>query len=300
MEIFGRLWKTLLELQHQSKSVTKRATKLLDIQYEKEPKPIITADRLSSLVLGIARKVSISFENYTVAMNFMVLNSPLCDIIIGLPKLEEMRGSLVSGTQMFTLYIENSAVKLPFEHATMKLHSRREEEKERKKIRGTQVVMILREPTALRRIDLQKNFVGYADNVIEEAKISKYLEEDRSVALASKVFHLDKISQRRICECLLKEDVIPWSVKDLMPAVMPVTSFFEINDNKRIHNRPSHMAPRQNELSRKEIDDMLKAGIIVPAFSACSFPVVVSSKNDGKPTVCMDYRSLNRFMKADR
>ena len=45
---------------------------------------------------------------------------------------------------------------------------------------------------------------------------------------------------------------------------------------------------------------MLKAGIITASSSAWSFPVVIASKKEGKPRFCVDYRALNRVMKADR
>ena len=51
---------------------------------------------------------------------------------------------------------------------------------------------------------------------------------------------------------------------------------------------------------RKEIDDILEAVIIVPATTAWSFPVVIASKKEGAPRFCVDYRTLNRVMKADR
>ena len=45
---------------------------------------------------------------------------------------------------------------------------------------------------------------------------------------------------------------------------------------------------------------MLRAGVIRPISSECSFPIVIATKKDGKPRFCVDYRLLNMRMKADR
>ena len=55
-----------------------------------------------------------------------------------------------------------------------------------------------------------------------------------------------------------------------------------------------------NDIVRKELDNMLEAGIITPSSSAWYFPVVVVSEKDGNPRVCVDYRTINQRMKEDR
>lgn len=60
------------------------------------------------------------------------------------------------------------------------------------------------------------------------------------------------------------------------------------------------MAPKHNEVVRKEVEDMLKAGIITPSSSDWPFSVVIATKKHGKPRFCVEYRVLNERMKADR
>lgn len=57
------------------------------------------------------------------------------------------------------------------------------------------------------------------------------------------------------------------------------------------------MPPKRNQIVRKEIDNMLEAGIVVSASSARSIPVVITAKH-GKPMFCVDYHALYRVMKA--
>lgn len=60
------------------------------------------------------------------------------------------------------------------------------------------------------------------------------------------------------------------------------------------------MVPKHNEVAQRELDLMLKAEIISRSVSPSSFPIVISTKNEGKPSLCVDYRVLNWRMKADR
>lgn len=46
------------------------------------------------------------------------------------------------------------------------------------------------------------------------------------------------------------------------------------------------------------IQKMLAAVILVPALSHWSFPVVVTTKKDGRPRFCVDYRALNQVTLA--
>lgn len=45
---------------------------------------------------------------------------------------------------------------------------------------------------------------------------------------------------------------------------------------------------------------MLEARVISPYSSPWGFPVVFVNKKDGAPRFCIDYRSLNDIMKADK
>ena len=50
---------------------------------------------------------------------------------------------------------------------------------------------------------------------------------------------------------------------------------------------------------KKEIQDMLKLGIIEPSNSPYRAPIVLIRKKDGKLRLCTDYRALNKVTKFD-
>lgn len=85
--------------------------------------------------------------------------------------------------------------------------------------------------------------------------------------------------------------------------VRNLSSAFEMINGTRGMTRPHRcrrMPPKHNEIVKKELDLMLEVRIVTPAFSAWSFPVVIATKEDGKPRFRVDYRALNQLMKPDR
>ena len=67
-----------------------------------------------------------------------------------------------------------------------------------------------------------------------------------------------------------------------------------------IYQRPRPIPMAYRAAVKKEIDDMLKAGIIVPSRSDWSSPIVVVKKKDGTIRLCVDYRALNDVTIKDR
>lgn len=60
------------------------------------------------------------------------------------------------------------------------------------------------------------------------------------------------------------------------------------------------MVPLNKEIVPKELEKMLDADIIAPSSLACSFPMAIVSKNDGRTLFSVDHRKLNYKRKADR
>lgn len=60
------------------------------------------------------------------------------------------------------------------------------------------------------------------------------------------------------------------------------------------------MYPRHNKSIRKEIHDLLDAGITDPASPAWYFPAFIAAKKDYTPRFCVNYRTLNQIVKTDR
>ena len=124
-------------------------------------------------------------------------------------------------------------------------------------------------------------------------------ESLRAATLAAKLAHLPGKTQEEISHALRESNVVAWSLHELRPCDVPVSHSFELETETPIHSSIRRLPSRHATVVREELDKMLKAGIITPSSSAWSFSVVIASKKDGKPRFCVDYRTLNRVMKAD-
>jgi len=87
-------------------------------------------------------------------------------------------------------------------------------------------------------------------------------------------------------------DVFAWSLEDLQ-----VTQIYEhgINtgDAEPIHQTPYRTAPKERELIREQVKEMLESKIISPSRSPWAFPIVLVKKKTGEYRFCVDYRKLN-------
>jgi len=73
----------------------------------------------------------------------------------------------------------------------------------------------------------------------------------------------------------------------------------DTGDAKPIKQNAYRANPNNKILIKKEIDEMLKRGIIEPSLSSWSSPVVMVPKKNGKMRFCIDYRKLNSVTKKD-
>ncbi|WVZ48615.1 hypothetical protein U9M48_000036 [Paspalum notatum var. saurae] len=72
---------------------------------------------------------------------------------------------------------------------------------------------------------------------------------------------------------------------DVFPDELPCTA--------PIAKRQYRVAPKEQELIKENIDELLGKGFIRPSSSPWAFPVPFVDKKDGTRRMCVDYRALN-------
>ena len=70
-------------------------------------------------------------------------------------------------------------------------------------------------------------------------------------------------------------------------------------DHHPLRDKMRRYSPRQMEAIDKEVDKMIEQDVVVPSCSPWSSAIVVATKKDGTPRVCLDMRRLNNITKKD-
>ena len=91
-------------------------------------------------------------------------------------------------------------------------------------------------------------------------------------------------------------DVFPDKLPLELPPERSVDHAIETIPGSEPPSRPPYrLPPAQLEVMRRNIDELLKAGLIRPSVSPYGAPVLFVKKKDGSLRMCIDYRALNNI-----
>ncbi|WCJ29454.1 Transposon Tf2-6 polyprotein [Euphorbia peplus] len=92
------------------------------------------------------------------------------------------------------------------------------------------------------------------------------------------------------------QDVIPESLPKNLPPKRDVDHAIELYPGMKPPARaPYRMAPPELAELRRQLEELLQAGIIRPSKSPFGAPVLFQKKADGSLRLCVDYRALNKI-----
>ena len=74
----------------------------------------------------------------------------------------------------------------------------------------------------------------------------------------------------------------------------------DTGDATPIKQRTYRVSPYVKKEIDRQVDEMLKKGIIQESVSPWSYPVVLVKKKDGSYRFCVDFRKVNKVTKGDR
>ena len=73
----------------------------------------------------------------------------------------------------------------------------------------------------------------------------------------------------------------------------------DTGDQRPIRLPPRRLPITKQEIEKEEVQKMLDRGVIEPCQSSWGSPVVLVTKTDGTPRLCIDYRKLNDVTRKD-
>lgn len=100
-----------------------------------------------------------------------------------------------------------------------------------------------------------------------------------------------------ILEKFLAEELNKFSTK---PQITHLAQHeIRLTDARPIKQRHRPLNPAMQRIANKEVDEMLKDGIIEPSHSPYSSPIVLIPKQSGEYRFCIDYREINKISIKD-
>lgn len=275
--------------------------KQLGLQLQETKKVVTVANGSRSGVLGKVNCIPVLFESLQVYMDFVVLENVPFDVVIGRPTLKRLGAVLDFRTEkvcldyhgkgavvpMLSEYVRTRTTQEDSDSADFTSDTDEDDSAHEKLASAQELVLTIRGP----------NGVCWSEDDATEPNNREVVIRQE---LNKRVDHLPVRVQEQIEALFIKKGVVATSLRDLCPADVPFKRNFEISDETPVYHSACRMTPKHNEVVQREVESMLKAGIITPASSAWSFPVVIATKKDGKPRFCVDCRILNWKMKADR
>ena len=89
------------------------------------------------------------------------------------------------------------------------------------------------------------------------------------------------------------KDIFATSIGDLHTPCTIAKHIIKLEDTKPIRIKPYRRSIKEKELIQKDIDEMLRAGIIRKSKSPWASPALLVDKHDGSKRFCVDYRQVN-------
>lgn len=221
-------------------------------------------DNKEAVVDGTVLSVPITIRSITTEVSCLVVHAIPFDLVVGRLSMKKMRASLDFDKDVATFRHNTGVTRVPLLTEGMQASSSLSEEftsnDEKDEIEhetdeedsennsSHDLVLILSEPD------------------------SQWLGKKEEVSITSMLGHLNVKNAASSWDALYKEGfIVAWQLKDLSPSNVPYKHPYELNDYNQMPFPVRRMPPKHNKVVKKEIENMLKARVIKPAYSPWSF-----------------------------
>ncbi|XP_038986478.1 uncharacterized protein LOC120111977 [Phoenix dactylifera] len=92
------------------------------------------------------------------------------------------------------------------------------------------------------------------------------------------------------------EDIFPKEIPNGLPPLRGIEHQIDFMPGSTIPNRPAYRAnPEETKEIQRQVDELVKKGIVRESLSPCSVPVILVPKKDGTWRMCVDCRAINKI-----